>query len=72
MVGESESIRLAESLKNDPNVYTVGHTVGTPIIELIVYLRKTSKNKFPETFEGFPVKVKVMGQIKPAETNETI
>lgn len=63
--GASASVKLAESLRADPNVYTVGYTKGAPVIELVIYTVKKSKKEYPRNFEGFPVKVIKFGQISP-------
>ncbi len=63
--GASASVRLAESLRADVNVYTVGYTKGAPVIELVIYTVKKPKKEYPKDFEGFPVKVRKFGQIAP-------
>lgn len=65
--GHEEACRLADSLKGDPNFTTVGVTTGADPVEIIIYVKMLSRGDYPETYEGFPVKVKKMGNIQPAK-----
>lgn len=55
----SQSLAL-EIMQQDPNVVSVG--VGQE--GLIVSLRSPSKTDFPKEYQGFPVVIQVMGDIK--------